>query len=39
MEHHRLSKLIKQSTASKIVTKEWIEVNHQVVDILPNKKK
>ena len=27
MEHHKISKLLTDSTVSKFVTKKWIEVN------------
>ena len=28
MEHHKISKLLNDSTVSKCVTRKWIEVNH-----------
>ena len=27
MEHHKISKLLKDSTVSKFVTRKWIEVS------------
>ena len=27
MEHYKISKLLNDSTASKFVTKEWVDVN------------
>ena len=27
MEHHKISKLLNNSTASKFVTKKWVKVN------------
>ena len=34
MEHHKISKLLNDSTVFKIVTRKWIEVN----DLSGNKK-
>lgn len=34
MERHEKSKLLNYSTASNIVTRKWLEVTDQVVNIL-----
>ena len=28
MEHHKISKLLNNSTASKFMTRKWIEINY-----------
>ena len=39
MEQSKISKLLNDSTESKFLTTEWIEVNdYQVVNILPTKR-
>ena len=36
-EHYKISQLLNDSTVSKFLTKKWIEVNDQVVNILSTK--